>query len=231
MADIVTREELARYVPALPETKTFRPVPHIQLAERMITLACDILSGWTLLSESYTIARDGAQCFSTLTFTRGDEGMNFSLGWRNSTDKSLAIGLALGAQVICCSNLMLDDEIKILRKHSAKVWDDIETLAITSFYRHTHSYDKILSDVDQLKRKLLSDDQAAAIFGKLFYNGLLSPRQLPVAVKEWKTPTFPEFQPRTLFSLYNCSTHALKSEPPASVMESHTGLHRMIIDV
>lgn len=214
----------------LPESRTFKPVPHIELAQRVITLACDILSGFTLISESYQIARDGAQCFGTLTLTRGDEGVNFSIGWRNSTDKSLAIGMVLGAQVICCSNLMFNGDIKILRKHSMNVWNDIETLAITSFYRHQHGYDKILSDVDLLKRKLISDDQAAAMFGRFFYNGLLSPRQLPVAVKEWKEPSFPEFEPRTLYSLYNCSTHALKNEAPATVMEKHTGLHNAVID-
>jgi hypothetical protein len=231
MAEIITKEQLAQYLPAIPPSRTFQPVQHIQLADRMLTLSCDILNGWTLLSESYTIARDGQQCFAILTFTRGDEGINFSLGWRNSMDKSLAVGLALGAQVTCCSNLVLDGDIKILRKHSMNVWQDIETLAITSFYWYAHGYDKILSDIERIRRKLISDDQTAAIFGKLFYTDILSPRQLTTAVKEWKKPTYTEFEPRSLYSLYNASTHALKSDPPATVMESHSRLHKMIIDI
>lgn len=231
MADIVTREELDLIQPILPESRTFSPIAHIKIADFMLNLGADILKGYTLVSETYSIARNGSQCFSVLTYSRGDDGINFSIGWRNSTDKSLAIGICLGASVICCSNLMFDGDIKILRRHSMNAWSHIETLAITSFYKHQHSYDRLIENSLRLKRLPVNDNQIARWLGLLFYRGVISPRQLPVALSEWQKPSFPEFEPRTAFSALNAVTYALKTSPPSSVLESHAMLNKSVIDI
>jgi hypothetical protein len=230
-SQIITREQLHLIEPVMQATRTFVPVPHGLLADRLLIMAQDILNGYDLVSETYTVARYGNQCFAVLTFSKGDEGIYFSVGWRNSNDKSLACAIVLGAQVICCSNLMLDGEIKILRRHSQKVWQDIEMLAITSFYRHTHAYDNVLRIRERLRRNDFTDRQAAHFFGRCYFDDILSPRQIPVAVEQWKRPTFEEFNERTAWSAYNAVTYALKSEAPATAMEKHVQASQMLIDL
>ena len=48
--------------------------------------------------------------------------------------------------------------------------------------------------------------------------GLLSPRTLPLALKQWREPSFQEFRERNVWSLFNAMTFALgeRSEQSAS---------------
>ena len=66
------------------------------------------------------------------------------------------------------------------------------------------------------------------IWGVLFGRNILTPRQLPVARREWLHPTHDAFKPRTRWSLYNAATAALKTTPPNRIMERHIGLHNLL---
>ena len=70
-------------------------------------------------------------------------------------------------------------------------------------------------------------DNAHRMLGLVYGRGIMTPRQIPVALREWKTPQYEAFQPRTVWSLYNAITEALKSAPPQSIMEKHLGLHKL----
>ncbi|MHC1728037.1 MAG: hypothetical protein AB9866_18885 [Syntrophobacteraceae bacterium] len=231
MGQLVSKDDLDLIEPVLAKTDTFHPVAHGEIARMMITLSRDILVGYELVEERYEIARDGGQAFGTLSYQKGDNGIYMAVGWRNSTDKSLAIGVCMGGSVICCSNLMFEGDIKILKKHSKGVWKAIEDLAITSFYRHNHAYDKILQDSELMRRRMLTDNDVFRWYGLLYGNQVLSPRQLTVAVKEWRQTSFDEFRDRTAWSAYNACTYALKGEAPSTVLESHSKLHSMIVDI
>jgi predicted SpoU family rRNA methylase len=75
--------------------------------------------------------------FAVLTYSNGvEEDMGLSIGIRNSYDKSMSIGVALGARVFVCDNLAISGEIRIVRKHTAGVWKAIEDMAISTLYRH-----------------------------------------------------------------------------------------------
>jgi hypothetical protein len=131
--------------------------------------------------------------------------------------------------VFVCENLMMIGDISIMRKHTANVLLTLEDLTINTLYRAQYTFAKLLKDSQALKAHSLDDRQAFQLFGILFGHGILSPRQLPVALDQWKKPSHADFQPRNLFSFYNGCTQALKTSPPLAVMERHIQLHNAVL--
>ncbi len=214
-------------VPVPESTDTYQPVSHYQLANTLEAISQDLLKGHELQKTQYALARDGRQMFGCLTFTgNGDTGL--SVGFRNSYDKSMAVGIAIGAKVFVCDNLAFKGDITILRKHTSKVWEAIENLAISTLYKAGKAYEDILVDFEGMMGFALSQDEGYRMLGFLYGHGVLSPRQLTNAFQEWNTPTHEAFKERNLYSLYNSATEALKSCPPLSIMEKHSELHRLI---
>lgn len=225
--EIVTRDDLALI--EVPEaTDTYVPVPHNHLADTLSTIGQDILKGFTLSKEQYALAREGNQLFGVLVFRQDHSELGLSIGFRNSYDKSMAIGIAIGAEVFVCDNLALTGDITVLRKHTANVWASLEDTAISTLYRSQRNFEKIVEDSVSMKGRAIDNSDAFKMIGLLFGNGVLTPRQLPVVKKEWLNPSYEDFRPRTQWSFYNACTEALKSCPPLVIMEKHISLHTLM---
>ena len=224
---IVNRDDLA-LVPVPEATDSYIPVPHNNLADTLSTIGSDILKGFTLSNEQYALSREGQQMFGVLSFRNDHNELGLSIGFRNSYDKSMAIGIAIGAQVFVCDNLALTGDITIMRKHTANVWSSLEDIAISTLYRSQQNFRKIVEDSETLKGRMIDNSEAFKMIGLLFGHGILTPRQLPFVKKEWLTPSYDDFRPRTMWSFYNACTEALKSCPPLVIMEKHISLHTAI---
>lgn len=217
-----------RHVPLPAETHTYKPVSHYDLATNLAEVSGSMLVDYELDRSQYGLARDGNQMFGVHTYRNGSESMGLSIGFRNSYDKSMSVGIAIGASVFVCDNLALTGEIAIARKHTSNVWQDLEELTITTIYRSQHNFKRIVEDSEIMQRQDLSDNDAYRLIGLLYGNGVITPRQIPVVKKEWLTPSHPEFSDRNVWSLYNAATEALKSSPPNKIMEKHIALHDML---
>jgi len=227
-AQEVTKDQLDLI--QLPEaTESYTPVSHYDLANSLATIGQDILTDYSLIGENYGIARQGNQLFAVLKFKKDNSEMALSIGFRNSYDKSMSIGICMGASVFVCDNLALTGDIAVMKKHSKNVLTVLEDLAITTLYKAQYTFGKLIKDSEAMKARQISDNQAFQTLGVLFGHGILSPRQLPVVKGNWLKPQFDEFQPRNMWSFYNAATEALKSSPPLNVMERHIRLHDTII--
>ena len=224
---MVTRDDLS-LIPLPEATQSYMPVPHNHLAETLSTIGQDILNGFTLSKEQYALAREGNQMFGVLVFKRDHSELGLSIGFRNSYDKSMAIGIAIGAEVFVCDNLALTGDITVLKKHTANVWASLEDTAISTLYRSQRNFEKIIEDSVSMKGKAIENSDAFKMIGLLFGNGVLTPRQLPIVKKEWLNPSYEDFKPRTMWSFYNACTEALKSCPPLVIMEKHIALHKLM---
>jgi Domain of unknown function (DUF932) len=223
-----TRDELS-LVPVPDATESYTPVPHNHLAETLMTIGRDILKGYALESERYALAREGGQMFGVLTFRGEHHELGLSIGFRNSYDKSMAIGIAIGAKVFVCDNLALAGDVTVLRKHTGNVWASLEDVAISTLYRSQKNFQKVVEDAESMKSMRISDTGAFQYMGLLFGKGVLTPRQLPMVKREWLKPSHEDFQPRNMWSFYNAATHAMKSAPPVLVMERHIQLHEVLV--
>lgn len=49
--------------------------------------------------------------------------------------------------------------------------------------------------------------------------------QVPSVLKEWREPTYPDFQPRTAWSLFNAFTENYKTLEPSTALHRSQALH------
>jgi hypothetical protein len=212
-------------IPLPQKTETYQPVSHFELANKLLTVSQDIMSGFTLTKEKYGIARDGNQLFGMLQFRNSEPDMGLAIGFRNSYDKSMSVGFACGASVFVCDNLALTGDIVVMRKHTKSVWEELEELAVSSCYRAMKNFKQVVLDSFKLKNHGLDIDAGFSHLGRLYGHDLIGPRQMTVAKDEWLKPSHEAFAPRTGWSLYNAVTESLKSCPPTDIMEKHVNLH------
>lgn len=218
-----------RSVPVPEETDTYKPVNHWDLAVNLQKISRDLLPDHELAQHQYGLARDGKQMFGVHTYREGpDDPLGLSIGFRNSYDKSMSVGIAIGASVFVCDNLALTGEIAFMRRHTTNVWPDLEELIVTTIYRSRGNFHHIEADAGRMKSVALGNDDAFRWMGLLFGKKILSPRQLPVVNGDWLHPAHEEFKNRDLWSFYNACTQALKSCSPAKIMEKHIALHETL---
>lgn len=227
---VVPRAELD--LVKVPErTATYVPIPHHDLVNLVSTVSADVLRDYTLIGETFALARKGNQMFAILKFKGDSNEMAMSIAFRSSYDKSMSFGMAFGSSVFCCDNLSLCGDVVVMKRHSKSIMETLEDTVISNIFRAQRAYEKILIDSDRLKRRQLDDKKAFEVMGLLYGLDVISPRQLTTLRDEWLHPTFEDFQPRNAWSLMNATTHALKSTPPYLAMEKTTKAYNMIIDV
>jgi hypothetical protein len=228
-SQLVTRDQLD-LVPLPEETESYIPVPHYHLAGKILSLTGEILKDYTLAGETYAVSRSGNQLFALLNFRREHNEIGLSVAFRNSYDKSMSLGIAVGGQVFICDNLMLYGEIAVMKKHTKNVWIEFEDIAIASLYKSQRNFEKVVADSEKLKGLTLKNDDAYRLMGLLYGHGVVSPRQLTALKAEWLRPSHPEFSERNKWAFFNATTEALKSTPPVCIMEKHIEAYREIVE-
>src|SRR5262245_57756137 len=98
----ITRTELAE-IPTPDATATHQPVPHLKIVETLIeTLSFRHLA---VVRDEYAVSKDGMKMFGVMDLEIEHSGVRFSIGMRNSNDKSMRLGLTVGYRVLVCDNM------------------------------------------------------------------------------------------------------------------------------
>lgn len=227
--NLVRRADLD-LVPLPHPTDSYLPVSHYHLADKLLTISQDLLTDYALVGEHYALARQGNQLFALLNFKKDNKELGLSVAFRNSYDRSMSIGLAIGASVFICDNLALSGDVAVMKKHTKNVWNSLEDLAISTLYRAGKDFQNVIADADRLKATPMGDRGAFELMGYLFGRDIISPRHLTTVKQEWLSPSHQEFQARNEWSFFNAVTEALKSCPPVTIMEKHKEAYNAIID-
>jgi hypothetical protein len=215
-------------VPLPEETETYKTISHYDLVTNIERVACDMLRDYTFDKGMYALAKDGARMFGVHTYSTESSDLSLAIGFRNSYDKTLSVGIAVGAAVQICDNLMFAGQITVLRKHTRNVIDDLELAILKVVYKSQHHFIRMTEAAERMRGLSMTDDDAYKLLGLLFGRQILMPRQLTVAKQEWSKPGYPAFLPRTGWSFYNAITTALKSTPPNRILERHIALHDLM---
>ena len=226
--ELASMEELAA-IPLPKETSTYKPVSHQQLATMLGAIASDLLPEFELVNTQFGLARDGLQMFGVHTLKNGSSAMGLSIGFRNSYNKSLSVGIAVGSTVFVCDNLVLTGEVTVLKKHTLNVVASIESLALSAIYKSRSAFNQIQEDAEVMKGIPMSDNEAYRMLGLIYGKGIITPRQIPVVKNQWLKPSHDDFEGRDLWSFYNAVTESLKTSPPQSIMERHLNLHSQLM--
>lgn len=214
----VTREELS-LVNCPPCEGRWRPVPHTQVlahAEQALTAA-----GYDIERQSLALSGDNARFFGTLTLRSPlSDGVNLAVGLRSSTDKSISLQWCCGSRVFVCDNLAFSAQTMIARKHTTFGIERYQE-AICKVVGELTDYQEFEAyRIREMQRRELSDEQAESVLLRAFEVGIIGPHALPVAIDEWRKPSYPPFaEGKNAWRLYNALTFALgeraKTNPQA----------------
>jgi hypothetical protein len=205
-----TREQVAGV--ATPDrTDTWVPIGHAKLLAGVQESLSR--SGLHVVTESHALTHDGNRYFGLLQVANGDNSGDFGLvvGVRNSHDKTFPAALVLGASVFVCDNLSFSGEVKLARKHTARIGRDLPQLvdrAVGMLGDLRHTQERRFAAYQQHE---LTDTHAHDLVIQALDARVLPVTRVPDVLKEWREPRHPEFRDgRTGWRLFNSFTEILK---------------------
>jgi len=224
----VSRQELES-IPVPMYTDTYKPVAYANAVSYMHEMVQSKL-GLSIIKEQYGLARQDSQLFGLITLDTGNKEHGLSIGIRQSYNKSMALGVAIGAQVFVCDNLCFSDSaFKIVRKNTSNVWQDFKSLILQQIDDSFGHYEEMSNDINALKAAPCDLTRGYELLGRMQGMDLLRPRQASVAFADWQAPRHNEFSERNLWGLYNAVTEGLKKGPQASVLDRHSQAHSFFL--
>lgn len=220
--ELMTRDQIAEILP--PEsTDTHKPIAHIALVNSLLeSLSFRHIN---VVKEQYAVSQDGMKLFGSLDLETMGDGFRFSLGLRNANDKSMRLGLVVGVKILVCDNLAFHGDFEpVLAKHS-KHFNLTSALAV-GLEQMQRNFKPMAEQIANWRLQQLTDGQAKEVIYRAFIEDELeAPKHLARIVhKEYFEPSYPEFAPRTAYSLQNAFTSAFKVLDPIPMYKATASL-------
>ena len=208
----ITRGQLTLI--ATPEgTPTHHPLPHHTIVEALIeALAFRHIS---VMRDEYAVSTDGMKMFGVLDLETAFEGCRFSIGIRNSNDKSMRLAMTVGYRVFVCDNMAFQGDFSpVLAKHT-KNFSLIDAVSV-GVDRMQRNFEPMRRQIATWKESQISEDEAKLVIYEAFVEEALeAPKHLARRVHDlYFNPQYEEFAPRTTWSLANAFTSAFKELDP-----------------
>ena len=219
----VGRDEIAM-VPTPTATASWKPVPHCEV----IDAVTDVVKAhnWQILDEQYGLARDGQRMFGFMRINRtSSTEWSRCIGIRNSHDRTLAVGLAAGLSVICCSNLCLGGSMVLKRRHTSRI--ELNSLVLEAVNALELEFLTLENVAEELKIDELNDDEVRASLVVAAEHQAIPSCDILSVWKEFKHPQHEEFAEPTRWSLLNAFTETAKKYSPARADLCYRGLTRL----
>jgi hypothetical protein len=202
-----------KVIPTPAGSATHQPLPHYEIVGALVeTLSFRQIS---VVREEYAVSGDGMKMFGVLDLETTFDGCRFSVGVRNSNDKSMRLALTVGYRVVVCDNMAFyGDFTPVLAKHT-KHLSLVDVLSV-GVDRMQRNFEPMRKQVEAWKGTRLPDEAAKLVIYRAFVEGELdAPKHLARWVHDqYFNPQVPEFAPRTLWSLSNAFTGAFKGLDP-----------------
>jgi hypothetical protein len=211
-------------VPLPEKTETYTPVPHrILINEIQDKLAARNMQ---VINRSYSSNNNGQQMVGRFAIQADDSEMNMMLGFKNSYDKSMTVGLAAGARVIVCSNGMVTgDMVAMKRKHTGAVLEELHDYIIDAVNMLEDNFIELKKDKEIMELTTLNDREQAEILGRLYIEkDIITSTQLNIVKREMEHSE--NFVGKTAWCLYNNVTESLKTSHVSDMLTDHIGLHK-----
>lgn len=238
---IVTMKQ-AFEIPVPEETRTYSPVSNEDLWKMLQRTA--ISRGLQLGDPQLGVAHKGQRLFGSAEITNQDHLDNevrLMIGFRNSYDRTMSVGICFGSKVFVCSNMCFtgytsenEDALGLVRhRHQADVFTGLQERldeAMDKFEVFKSYQDDFYS---HLKDAPLTDSDAHDfIINSVRAEAITAKDCFPVA-EEWafqergpkdeaeQDRHHPEFAPRNAWSLFNAFTEKIKSFQQRNPLEAN----------
>lgn len=214
----IAREELRAIL--VPEgTKTHQPLSHFEIVEVLEEALS--FRHLQVVKDEYAVSADGMKMFGVMDLNSQFTEGRFSIGLRNSNDKSMRLALTAGYRVFVCDNMAFSGDFTPLHhKHTRNLeLRDSISIAVDRIHRN---FETLEQQVRAMTDFGLTDNDAKLFIYRAFLENEIRgiPRNLmPVVHEHYFKPTIDAFVPRNLWSLSNAFTSAFKQLTPIKQFE------------
>lgn len=225
----VTRDELMT-IPVPAGTRTHQPLSHYEIVEVLEeALSFRYLK---IIRDEYAVSPDGMKMFGVMDLNLEFSGCRFSIGLRNSNDKSMRLALTAGYRVFVCDNMAFSGEFTpLLHKHTRSLeLYDVISIAVDRIHR---GFEPLKKQVEVMREQVLTEEQVKLLIYRAFLDRSIKglPRHLmPVVHDLYFSPAHEAFVPRNLWSLSNAFTSAFKRLAPVKQFEATARLGAYLTD-
>lgn len=215
----VSSEVLSKVETPKP-TQTHTPIAHHELVDMTRKAIGD--SGLEIINEEHGLSHGSQRYFggfalrgeSFLDENGGQKRECYSqdrqlvLGLRNSHDKSLAAGIAVGNQMLVCDNLCFSSDVTLARKHTTYIMNDLYNRITSAISQVTSHWTAMENRINKYKNTEVKD--ASKLVLDLFNDKVFGNKRAVDALQEFHNPRHEEFKGGSLWTLYNAVTESLK---------------------
>lgn len=161
-------------VPAVPFTNSFHPVHHRHVLDAIRSGV--VATGLEIVKTDYVLANNGNRMFGVWDLSGGSDEMCWSIGIRNSMDKSMALGITAGTRVFVCENLAFSGEFVEFRRHTkGLVCDELEFMAYRAMKKMVGNLTKFQAWHEGLKNFSLTERDAKILLVEIMANNIIPP--------------------------------------------------------
>lgn len=217
-------------VPAM--TETYMPVPHqdlLDLVDRRLSVA-----GYEINNRRIEQNHDGTMIIAHFILAKiGSATYGFTQEFAVVSDyeKRKAIMFASGGHVFICGNGMVVSEVTVVRKHTSRVWEEIEDRCDEAIEKMEDNWKKLIRDVISMTSVELNLTQKAELLGRLFVEEkIITITELSKIVSEISKPSFDYESEGTLWELYNHCTLILKDSHIMRKTKALKDLHDFMVE-
>lgn len=227
---IVTMEQ-AFAIPVPEATRTYTPVPNEELWNMLSRTA--ELKGLKLGVPQMGVAHKGQRLFGVADITNQDhldDEVRLIIGFRNSYDKTLSVGVCFGSKVFVCDNMCFsgytsegEDAVgQVHKRHHSDVWDGLQVKLEEAMSKFDVFKSYQTKFYNRLKENELTDAEAHDLIIQSVRAEAITAKDCMTVANEWafqsNGPTnqaeqdnyHPEFAPRNAWSLFNAYTEVHK---------------------
>lgn len=217
-----TLEELQAIPPPTPLGPKHFPIPFHKTLD--ITLSNLREAGFTPTKQRLAILRE-ERFFATIdTESTLVQGITLSAAIMSSHDASLSYRFTAGSRTFACDNLSLSSDLSILikRKHTKNGEECFANAMARTIREKLPQFQKQeAARIQYMQQKDIDDSFAESTLLRLYQDeSILSPRTLPVALHEFRQPSFEDLERKNLWRLYSAITFAIgprfKTNPQAA---------------
>lgn len=230
---MISNEQLSKLAmrPVPSATATYSPISNLEIHDTIIEEADR--NGFEV-NDLYVKTKSGTNCIAMYGLTDllqepKDSEIGIRVGFKNSYDRTMSFGFALGSVVFICGNGMVSGEYTIKKRHSMR---DIDTYAkelIREYFGQVRGeHERNLKFMKDLKQQTVTEKMAKEIVGGLFINNrVINQSQLREMTRQmYASDKFNNFGTSGVISgwdLYNHGTEALKSSANGNSFAKHIG--------
>jgi hypothetical protein len=216
-------ELLAIPVPA--KTLSYSPISHGEIIEG-IKEQLDI-KGFKIKTTNYHANHEGTKLIGYYGIEHTDSELGIMIAFRNSYNKTMSAGLAIGGQVWICSNGIVSGDISLIRKHTGAAISVVKNKIIDSINEFDISFNSIIADRNLMKERDITKKTCSELLGRMYIEEkMITSTQLDIIKNELYYSK--DFTNDTVWDFYNNITESLKTSTLNNYLGDHVKVHNFI---